>query len=159
MGLMKKLKKVLKIHPLCVYQTKEELIRHTMSIQFGRDVNWDTAVRDKIRWDSGHATLETKPWYHSFYSKARLSRIPLVHVWLKFKQIKNIYPVKTRTINLDKALYEKEDGDRWVEVPDDLKITLSDIRSFDKNVDCLVIERCNVSDWRRRHTWHRPICT
>ena len=44
---------------------------------------------------------------------------PLIHFWLRFNQIKVIYPIDKLKAQLRPEELENEDGDRWVEVPDD----------------------------------------
>jgi len=75
------------------------------------------------------------------------SAFPLIHFWLKFKQIKAIYPIDKPRVQLKEEIYDKEDGDRWVEVPDDyLKTKVRDIEWGHSHH--LVIERCKLSDWK-----------
>merc|ERR1712110_496660 len=69
------------------------------------------------------------------------SAFPLIHFWLKFNQIKEIYPIDRPRVTLKKEEFENEDGNRWVEVPDDyLKIKVSEIEW--RHSHHLVIERC-----------------
>jgi len=131
-------------HIKCRIQTNERRIRCLMMRKFGHSymnsMDWHNPQFHTLRWEQ--------------YGRKRSS---LVHAWLKFKQIKNIYPVKTETITLDKELYEDEDADRWVEVPDDYvnNVTIRQIRALDKNFDTIVIERLNEIDWgnSRRDNW------
>merc|ERR1712048_129763 len=65
--------------------TKQVLIKCLMICKFGSRymtyINWHNPQFHKLRWvDYGR------------------KRDPLVHAWLKFKQIKNIYPISAGTI-------------------------------------------------------------
>jgi len=52
---------------------------------------------------------------------------PYVHIWLKFGQLKAIYPIDKK-VKVTAEQLEKEDKERWVEVPDDyLKTKLDDL--------------------------------
>ena len=53
---------------------------------------------------------------------------PLVHIWLKFGQIKAIYPIDKNKAKVSEEELANEDPERWVEVPDDyLKTKLDDL--------------------------------
>ena len=74
--------------------------------------------------------------------------MPYVHIWLKFGQIKAIYPVDKTYAKLSEEELKDEDHDKWVEVPDDyLRTKLEDVmsQSQDDNEDndypILAIER------------------
>merc|ERR1712228_651534 len=76
-------------------------------------------------------------------SQLSLPDAPMVHLWFKFDQIKPIYPFHKHKAKLKMEELEKEDGDRWVEMPDDyLKSTLNDVGC--KITKILVIEKVNL---------------
>eukprot|EP00483_Globobulimina_turgida_P007259 UN07273 len=53
---------------------------------------------------------------------------PYVHIWLKFGQVRAIYPIDKPKATVTEQELAKEDVQRWVEVPDDyLKTKLDDI--------------------------------
>eukprot|EP01084_Bolivina_argentea_P102005 182815_1 len=65
---------------------------------------------------------------------------PLTHIWLKYGQIKYIYPNNRHEIFIDKL---NEDENRWVEVPDDYlnTILISNIDWAKEGNDIIVIEK------------------
>merc|ERR1719242_1875039 len=53
---------------------------------------------------------------------------PYCHIWLPFGQISAIYPIDKPKAKLKAEDFEKEDKERWVEIPDDyLKTKIDDI--------------------------------
>merc|ERR1712157_494133 len=53
---------------------------------------------------------------------------PYVHIWLPFGPISAIYPIDKAKAKVSAKELEKEDKERWVEIPDDyLKTKLDDI--------------------------------
>lgn len=122
-------------------EKKEEVIRVIMAKKFG-NVATNPEYFEKIEWNDGQ--------YGTRF-------IPLVHIWLKFKQIRTIFPIQTNRVTLRQEDYDKEDGNRWIEVSDDYqKTTISQICELDEHFDTLVIERCNVDDWvEGTGTWPR----
>lgn len=66
--------------------------------------------------------------------------VPYTHIWLKFGQIKGIYPVDRPQAKVTEQQLENEDHDRWVELPDDFMETRVKDSITDLN-DIIVIER------------------
>lgn len=75
--------------------------------------------------------------------------IPLVHIWAQFGKVKSIYPITARKLEVTLDDFKDEDGDRWVEIPDDyLKTKLDDI-DFDDDTRILIEKRNEDETWPR----------
>merc|ERR1719273_2289877 len=92
-------------------KTDEELeeICDSMNIEFCADPDVDKEqIIESLLWEK----------YGLDQHELEKSAFPLIHFWLKFKQIKAIYPIDKPRVQLKEEVFDKEDGDRWVEVPD-----------------------------------------
>eukprot|EP01084_Bolivina_argentea_P110958 198071_1 len=83
---------------------------------------------------------------------------PYVHLWVKFGQIRSMFPINKMKAKLTIEELKDEDIERWVEVPDDyLKTKMNDI-SF----DLIVVERKQDDDtWPRAKSdnWRQTLQT
>eukprot|EP01084_Bolivina_argentea_P061344 112099_1 len=73
-----------------------------------------------------------------------------VRIWLKFRALKDIYPVENKNVKLTKEEFSVENHEKWMEVPDDYMI--AELHMLHKTVSelCITIETKHANG-----TWPR----